>query len=266
MGLNHLGYARRVILDEELDEKLMAMYGDKAFVVWCGPGIDGRTPLAVIGDLRLYLMEDHEVPLPCPQLVTAQPVLCVRRGGLMLSTEEQVDGFVGIDDEVCTDLALLNLWQGAGGIPKHGDFPEPMVIAHEESLLVSAIDLIGLTQANALLGPEHPTPRIAIIDESFSGLPGELPDGFEPPVFHGLPRPPSIFRGPTEVGHGTRMAATLQEALGSTVQLGLFRLVPTEADVHSSWLAPTDLALTLAHAIQDWKADLVLIPMGDALW
>ncbi|CAM4007126.1 S8 family serine peptidase [Corallococcus exiguus] len=266
MGLKHLGYARRVILDEELDEELMAMYGDKTLVVWSGPGLDGHTPQAVIGDLQLYLMGQHEVPPPGPQLVTAQPVLCARRGGLVLSTEDRVDGFVGIDDEVCTELPLLDLWQGAGGIPKHGEIPEPQVVAHEESLLVSALDLIGLTQANALLGPEHPTPRIAIIDESFSGLPDELPEGFEPPVFHGLPRPLSRYRGPTEVGHGTRMAATLQEALGPTVQLGLFRLVPTEADVHSSWLAPTDLALILAHAIQAWKADLVLIPMGDALW
>lgn len=266
MGLKHLGYARRVILDEELDEALLAMYGDKTLVVWCGPGLDGHTPRAVIGDLQLYLMRQQEVPPPCPQLVTAQPVLCARRGGLMLSTETRVDGFVGIDDEVCTDFALSSLWKGAGGIPKHGELPEPPLVAHEESLLVSALDLIGLTQANALLGPELPTPRIALIDESFSGLTRELPDNFAPPFFHGLPRPPAMLRSPTEVGHGTRMAATLQEALGPTVQLGLFRLVPTEADVHSSWLAPTDLALTLAHAIQDWKADLVLIPMGDALW
>jgi len=269
MSMKHLGYARRVVLDEGLDASLLEMYGDMFIVVWCGPGLEGHEPRSGIGDLRLYLMKQQDVPAPCTQLVTVQPVLCARRGGRLLSPDGRVDGFVGIDDEVCTGIPLLEALKNAP--PAARDFsleppPELQVVAHEESLLVSALDLIGLTQANQLLAPGGQRPRIAIIDESFANLPGDLTGSMAPLSFRGLPRPPAPYIAPTETGHGTRMAATLREALGPSVELGLFLLVPTEADVHSSWLAPTDLALTLAHAVQDWGADVVLIPMGDALW
>ncbi|MBN9685732.1 MULTISPECIES: S8/S53 family peptidase [unclassified Corallococcus] len=279
MTARHIGYARKLVMDEmRIPPGLLEKYGDKVLVVWRGSPLEGKEPAATLGSLTLYVLERHEVPdADNASLVSAEPVLCARRGRQsQLLARAGVDVRVGIDDEVCTSDFLLQQ-QGklkAMGAPrdllleetKVPPKPPPAVLQHEPELFVSALELIGLSQVRALQKGMPGKVRVAILDESFAGIPPD--QGYPAPDFHGLerPPPPRITLSPAMEHHGTRMAVALQEALGEGVELGLYRMVPHEADVHSSWIAPADVALTLAHAIQDWKADVVLIPMGDGLW
>ncbi|WP_158617622.1 S8/S53 family peptidase [Corallococcus sp. CA049B] len=279
MTARHIGYARKLVMDEmRIPPGILKMYGSKVLVVWRGPPLEGKEPAATLGSLTLYVLEPEEVPdAGNASLVSAEPVLCARRGRQsQLLARAGIDVRVGIDDEVCTPdflgqrqdaLKAMNaprelLLEETGVPPK----TPPAVLQHEPELFVSALDLIGLSRVRALQKGMPAKVRVAILDESFAGLPPN--QGYPAPVFRGLrrPRPALTTFAPTMEHHGTRMAVALQEALGEGVELGLYRMVPHEADVHSSWIAPADVALTLAHAIQDWKADVVLIPMGDGLW
>ncbi len=273
MKRRHLGYARALVMDElRIPQGILEAYGDKAFVVWRGPPIEGQVPAAHLGELRLYVLSSGAVPNSPECVVAAEPVLCARRGRqsqTLASAGREVR--VGIDDEVCTSEYLARQLEMLKEFDAPRDLllenpppPLPADLSHEPELFVSALDLIGLTRVRALQGTFMECVRVAILDESFAGL----PEGYPEPRFVGLPRLAldDSHAAPVVQHHGTRMAVALQEALGDGVQLGLFRMVPMEADVHSSWVAPADIALTLAYAIHDWKADVVLIPMGDGLW
>lgn len=135
--------------------------------------------------------------------------------------------------------------------------------AHVADGLVTGLQLIGLDEVRFLQQGLTTRVKVAILDDSFAGL----PEGFPEVRFAGLPRPKPVHRTPPRVaGHGTRMAGIVQEALGAGVELGLYRMVPVEEDDHSSWIAPADMALTLAHAIGEWGAGVVLVAMGDGMW
>ncbi|WPB73351.1 S8 family serine peptidase [Archangium violaceum] len=263
--IHQTGYARRLTMVERLPDKaLLEELGTRALAIFRGGGPGSREPLATLGDLRLYLLEREEVQQPAEGLVVAEPVLCVRRGRKLLGPE---DRFVGIDDEVCTTQYLLDLYR-----PPEQPQPSPRHVppmwapsaAPEPDLLIAALENIGLPAALGLLRNVPRRPRLALIDESFEGL----PDRFAlTPTFRGVPRHSQSEDLPAmEPSHGTRMAATLVEALGETVELGLFKLLPEGEPFASAWLTPADLTLTLAHVIQEWKADLIMIPASNGLW
>jgi len=274
MSLRDMGYARRLILDEAPPAELLAQFGQKALVLWRGGGFTGGQRLRTLGEIHLFLVERDEVPAPCDALIAAEPVLSARRGGgLFQEQEPQGDTFAGIDDEVCTPVYLeahVRALAARPLRPKKFDLEAllgqlPGLPRPEPERLASALELMGIPLARPLARSGTTPLRIAICDQSFAGLPALLGDDAE---FKGLPRPnaPLDVAASTEPGHGTRMAAVVREALQSDVTLGLFRVVPDERSAPCAWLAPVDLALTLAYAVGEWEADLVLIAMSDGLW
>jgi hypothetical protein len=62
-------------------------------------------------------------------------------------------------------------------------------------------------------------------------------------------------------GHGVVMAAAV-EAVAPDVRLGLFEI----PFAHASYVHGTDLAAALARAVEDWRADVVLVAMAHGGW
>jgi len=279
-----VGYGRKLVADEKVPPALLKRFWDQAIVVCRGKALPGEQPVARLGELFLYELPRDRVPRKedADQLVCAEPVLCRRRGATP-------DAAVGIDDEVCTSEYLEprppapadveaepQPSPGGRATPPRGtlrarrardrvedvDEEDPREVRLQAEPLISGLQLLGLHDLYHLQKELKTVVKVAVLDESFAGL----PPGFPQVRFQGLKRPSPLGIVPREPGHGTRMAAVVQEALGKGVELGLYRLVPSEPDDISSWIAPADIALTLAHAIGDWGADVVLIASGDGLW
>jgi len=278
-----LGYGRKLVADEKVPQALIKRFWDQVIVVCRGKALPGEQPAARLGDLFLYELPRDRAPRKedAPQVVSVEPVLCQRRGA-------SPDSPVGIDDEVCTSeqldrktAALAEHPPAARGGPSRPGFrarkPRERVdlaglagteeedgreVHLQAEPLISGLQLLGLHDLYHLQKELKTQARVAVLDESFAGL----PPGFPAVRFQGLERPSPLGIVPREPGHGTRMAAVVQEALGKGVELSLYRLVPSEPDDISSWIAPADIALTLAHAVGDWGADVVVIASGDGLW
>ena len=270
-------YRRKLVADEKVPQALIKRFWDQVIVVCRGKALPGEQPVAALGDLFLYELPKERAPRKedAPQVVCVEPVLCQRRGS--------PDSPVGIDDEVCTGEPLDRRTAALAEHPPSArtgglrgglrarrarervdleDEEDTREVHLQAEPLISGLQLLGLHDLYHLQKELRTQVKVAVLDESFAGL----PPGFPPVRFQGLQRPSSLGVVPREPGHGTRMAAVVQEALGKGVELGLYRLVPSEPDDISSWLAAADVAMTLAHAVGEWGADVVLIASGDGLW
>jgi hypothetical protein len=72
---------------------------------------------------------------------------------------------------------------------------------------------------------------------------------------------PPATRAP---GHGTAMAGIVLHEV-PRARVGLFQ-VPGIAGAVPAYLAPTEIAVAIAAAVESWRADVVLIAMSDGAW
>ena len=72
---------------------------------------------------------------------------------------------------------------------------------------------------------------------------------------------PPATRAP---GHGTAMAGIVLHEV-PRARVGLFQ-VPAIAGAVPAYLAPTEIAVAIAAAVESWRADVVLIAMSDGAW
>jgi len=210
-------------------------------------------PLARIGDVRLYLSppgcERDAATLYVEPLVAAKQA---RRGS---GVEVGVDGsvsraaffFAGPPPDGAADLQAAPLQ------------PSPLA-PWGELAADAALATVGDGRA--------PVVSVAVIDTSFDnrealGRPAH--GALEGPYVVGLPveapAKPPLSAAP---GHGTAMAGiVLHES--PRARVGLFR-VPGLLGAVPAYIGPTSLAIAVAAAVEDWKADVVLIAMSDGAW
>jgi hypothetical protein len=278
-----MGYARELVVKQRVSEALVKAYGNKTIVVWRGPGLEEEQLLATVGTLRLLLMDRDKVPPPSSQRVAADPVLCARRGAGLWQNVLPEEDYVGVDDQVCTNEYLVDRLQTlasgvtltAGSQPLSGAkfltalhpgiLGRPSEDEEHGSPLSTALSLIALPEARKLPLPATSRVKVAIVDASFTGMPSGLKLAAE---FKGLSMPNTAFApAPLEASHGTRMLCVIREALvEEKVEFKLLRTVESEGQTPNAWLTPSTLALSLAHAVGDWGADVVLIAMSNGMW
>jgi hypothetical protein len=235
-----LGYDRALEWREPPSADEQALCG-WSVVRAAGQPADAWRPLARIGGVHLYLAPPDTDGDAEP--VFSEPLIAAKRGS------PAHGGYVGIDGAVRRDVAY-----GDGAVRR-----DAVGAAAAPTLAIAAGPRPGPADSDAV--------RVAILDVSFDGLPLLRRFGHrhvDGPYTVGLPAPVPAPPVTAAAGHGTAMAGiVLHEAPGACV--GLFR-VPSVAGAVRAYAAATDLAIAIATAVEDWRADLVLVAMSEGAW
>ncbi|AGP37445.1 S8/S53 family peptidase [Sorangium cellulosum] len=205
------------------------------------------------------------------------PVLCERRG-------TRGDP-VGVDTEIWTGRPLApgpsadppsppshadkDLW-----MPKDGSLQAEKRRAAVYPSLPSLLARIGATDARPLRHPDVAKVVVAVIDTELTVGRNDKeefpPDRVGPVESAYFPRTLVSPRLETRGNHGDLMTRVVAESLAGTHAYVRRIRVPPHA---SSYLAPTDLAMAVAEAVEPrgggaeaYPADVILIPMSSGRW
>ena len=278
-GEGTLGYERAVEWKEPPSPEELA---------WCGWSVAraaGRpaarwVPLARIGGVRLHLCPPGTERDAATSFT--EPVVAVKRG-----TPARGD-YVGVDGQVRTDAfhptsvdsvpvpspavrrggglgwgqalreatpvrsegwgQALREARSAGGSRRGQTLPAAERRRHSRQVRVAVIDVcfenLGVLEAFGAGRIEGPF--------SLSRL---IPDGDRAGNISPVTRAP---------GHGTAMAGIVLHEV-PPARVGLFQ-VPAIAGAVPAYIAPTEIAVAVAAAVESWRADVVLIAMSDGAW
>lgn len=239
------------------------MTGDDGQV---GPIPPSWVPFPSIGPDKLYVTpSEDERALPSRFI---QPLVCLKRGSLRTGL-----GYVGVDSRILMG-ERYPAWGPAERrpCPMTADLPELGVLRPLLSM-EAVLEAIGLSpEHQEILARGRPStrrPRVAVIDADCGGW-GALGDAVDEtspyvtPVNRWLQFPRAHRRPPPEQtvpGHGASMAGVVK-AIAPRAQLGMFEAPLTQ----SSYVYPTDLAAAIARAVEEWRADVVLVAMAHGYW
>ena len=114
--------------------------------------------------------------------------------------------------------------------------------------------------------------RVAVIDVCFENLgvleafgAGRIEGPFSPSrMIPDAERAGNITPVTRAPGHGTAMAGIILHEV-PTARVGLFQ-VSAIAGAVPAYIAPTEIAVAVAAAVESWRADVVLIAMSDGAW
>ena len=221
-------------------------------LAWCGWSVAravGRpaarwVPLARIGGVRLHLCPPGTERAAAASFT--EPLIAAKRG-------TKREGYVGVDGHARTGAFH----------PAPSPFPSPAVRRGGGP---------GWGQAwrEATRRRDPGEVRVAVIDvgvenldvlNAFGAGRVEGPFSLSPLMDGNDAAPAPAARAP---GHGTAMAGIILYQV-PRARVGLFRL-PALAGAVPAYIAPTEIAVAVAAAVESWRADVVLIAMSDGAW